>query len=464
MVKRNKGLEGEQALVWDAQNRLSQVRNRSGDLVEQYWYGVEGARVKKTSGGTTTYTFFAHYEEEVTGTVTTAISHYSFGGLRFAVKRGAALHHLHGDHLGSTSLTTDTAGAATASRAYYAYGAERSSTGELQTDRTFTGQKRDATGLMYYNARYYDPALGTFVSPDTIVPDPGMVIDYNRFLYVRGNPLTYNDPSGHSGLDRAWESRFASAHNGNGPVDSDRIDRIVSLHIVGPSTGSLTWGPEDWAEYALNREKYLLGLIGKAGVEIDRASWGRDPNRSVHLQLLAEGVVALGYQIGRLHGSSLVTGLVHLRTLIGGRVTWYRYGKGTDFSLCALGSACALPPYAIQFYDELFASGSPSDAAHRIFLRGIAVHEMAHKIHAEAVSPGTQSMGFVGKWLPNIAAGKGAWNMSNNVTHRVWAAHENWAEGIAAYTIKDYGPKPTPGALYPLSANQLRDIETVLGP
>ena len=204
MVKRNKGLEGEQALVWDAQNRLSQVRNKSGDLVEQYWYGVDGARVKKTSGGTTTYTFFAHYEEEVTGTVTTAVSHYSFGGLRFAVKRGAALHHLHGDHLGSTSLTTDTAGAATASRAYYAYGAERSSTGELQTDRTFTGQKRDATGLMQYNARYYDPALGTFVSSDSLVPDPGMVLDYNRFLYVRGSPLTYADPTGHF-LETLWD-------------------------------------------------------------------------------------------------------------------------------------------------------------------------------------------------------------------------------------------------------------------
>ena len=49
---------------------------------------------------------------------------------------------------------------------------------------------------MYYNARYYDPALGTFISPDSIIPDPGMVIDYNRFLYVRGNPFKYTDPSG----------------------------------------------------------------------------------------------------------------------------------------------------------------------------------------------------------------------------------------------------------------------------
>ena len=112
------------------------------------------------------------------------------------MKRGSALYHLHGDHLGSTSLTT--AGSVVeGSRAYNAYGSERAASGDLQTDRTFTGQKRDATGLLYYNARYYDPALGTFISPDSLVPDPGRVISYNRFLYARGNPLKYTDPSGH---------------------------------------------------------------------------------------------------------------------------------------------------------------------------------------------------------------------------------------------------------------------------
>jgi RHS repeat-associated protein len=39
-----------------------------------------------------------------------------------------------------------------------------------QTARGFTGQRLDDTGLMHYNARLYDPALGRFVSADTIVP------------------------------------------------------------------------------------------------------------------------------------------------------------------------------------------------------------------------------------------------------------------------------------------------------
>ena len=196
MTVRNKGLASQQTLVWDNENRLSQVQDSNGDMVEQYWYDVDGARVKKSSGTTTTYTFFGNYEEEVTGGVTTVVSYYSFGGLRVAVQRGTALFHLHVDHLGSTSLTT--AGSAVeASRAYYAYGAERAASGDLQTDRTFTGQKRDATGLMYYNARYYDPALGTFVSPDTLVPGAGSVVNYNRFLYAGGNPLRFSDPSGY---------------------------------------------------------------------------------------------------------------------------------------------------------------------------------------------------------------------------------------------------------------------------
>jgi RHS repeat-associated protein len=42
-----------------------------------------------------------------------------------------------------------------------------------QTKVNYTGQKLDGTGLLYYHARYYDPTLARFVSPDSIVPDEG---------------------------------------------------------------------------------------------------------------------------------------------------------------------------------------------------------------------------------------------------------------------------------------------------
>ena len=53
--------------------------------------------------------------------------------------------------------------------------------------RAYTGQELDDTGLLYYGARYYDPTLGRFVSPDTLIPDPTQPLDYNRYLYARGN-------------------------------------------------------------------------------------------------------------------------------------------------------------------------------------------------------------------------------------------------------------------------------------
>ncbi len=68
----------------------------------------------------------------------------------------------------------------------------------LPTDRQYTGQRWDADlGLYDYRARTYDPALGRFIQPDTVVPEPGDPQSLNRYAYVLNNPLRYNDPSGH---------------------------------------------------------------------------------------------------------------------------------------------------------------------------------------------------------------------------------------------------------------------------
>jgi len=75
---------------------------------------------------------------------------------------------------------------------------ERASTGTMPTDRGYTGQlEADEVGLYYYNARWYDQELARFVTPDSIVPDPYNLLDWDRYVYARSNPILYNDPSGH---------------------------------------------------------------------------------------------------------------------------------------------------------------------------------------------------------------------------------------------------------------------------
>jgi RHS repeat-associated protein len=119
--------------------------------------------------------------------------YYYAGAQRVAMRKNGAVAYLHGDHLGSTSLATDAIGDEVPdSRVlYYPYGEVRyGDLEDLPTDFGFTGQRVEESlgGLMDYNARYYDPALGRFVSADTIVPNSGNPQNFNRFTYVLNNP------------------------------------------------------------------------------------------------------------------------------------------------------------------------------------------------------------------------------------------------------------------------------------
>ncbi len=102
------------------------------------------------------------------------------------------------DHLGSTSVTTDSTGVLVSSKLYTAFGETRTSTGMTASDYLYTGQREESEiGLYFYHARFYDVALARFISADTIVPQPGDPLAWDRYSYVKNNPLSYTDPSGH---------------------------------------------------------------------------------------------------------------------------------------------------------------------------------------------------------------------------------------------------------------------------
>jgi RHS repeat-associated protein len=66
----------------------------------------------------------------------------------------------------------------------------------VPTDEKFTGQKLDSTGLYFYNARYYDPEIGRFISADPVGQTMFNPQSLNRYTYVLNNPLKYTDPNG----------------------------------------------------------------------------------------------------------------------------------------------------------------------------------------------------------------------------------------------------------------------------
>jgi RHS repeat-associated protein len=114
------------------------------------------------------------------------------------MRQDDVVYFIHSDHLGSTSLTTDISGTLVAETRYLPYGEERWTNEAQPTDFTFTGQRAErGFALMDYNARYYDPGLGRFVSADTLVPEAGNPQALNRYAYAGNNPVRYTDPSGH---------------------------------------------------------------------------------------------------------------------------------------------------------------------------------------------------------------------------------------------------------------------------
>jgi RHS repeat-associated protein len=130
------------------------------------------------------------------------------------------------DHLGSSSVITNQTGAVVERVEYKPYGETTVRTGSVNLPQKFTGQRLDSsTGLYFYNARYYEPTLGRFISADPIVVRPGDPQDLNRYAYCRNNPLNRVDPSGHG-----WFRNFGAA-----------LIQIVGI-VAAPFTGGASLG------------------------------------------------------------------------------------------------------------------------------------------------------------------------------------------------------------------------------
>lgn len=113
----------------------------------------------------------------------------------------------HPDHLGSSTVLTNEAGAVIGRFSYRPFGGF---SGPAPSDGAaihhyFTGQELDASTELYHlGARYYDPALGRFTQPDPLLDgDP----QNGPYTYARNNPLRLIDPTGlsfHSNLGSGW--------------------------------------------------------------------------------------------------------------------------------------------------------------------------------------------------------------------------------------------------------------------
>ena len=104
------------------------------------------------------------------------------------------------DVRGSTSSLIDASGTAAAAYEYDEFGNTTIRAGaDFDNELCYTGQVYDKeTGLYYYNARFYDPEDGRFLTQDTYRGENMEPETLHLYAYCANNPVNYVDPSGHA--------------------------------------------------------------------------------------------------------------------------------------------------------------------------------------------------------------------------------------------------------------------------
>ncbi len=195
-LENNRGHVGslDEVHIYGTALSATQVQKLYGASASRFVYDGDGNRIKKLENGVSTVYINRYYEKNLTASEET--KHYFLGAKEVAFKKGTNLYYLLTDHLGSTSVITDSAGNHMDAATYYPFGSRRASDVTL-TDKLFTGQEADQTGLDFFEARYYDTSLGRFISSDSVVPGATNPQAFNRYAYTVNNPLKYIDPTGH---------------------------------------------------------------------------------------------------------------------------------------------------------------------------------------------------------------------------------------------------------------------------
>jgi RHS repeat-associated protein len=184
--------DGQRLFAYDDGDQIVGITAPGGSVA--FVNDGEGRRVKKISAsGTSVYV--GRYLE----CTAAACARYVFAGdTRIAVRTDADVKFYHQNHQGSTALVTDAAGRILEGLDYLPFGATQSDAGAVSMTHKFTGQALDPeTGLYDYKARFYDPVLGRFLSPDTLLQNVYDPQALNRYTYCRNNPVVLVDESGH---------------------------------------------------------------------------------------------------------------------------------------------------------------------------------------------------------------------------------------------------------------------------
>ena len=190
--------------TYDGLNQL--IGFTDGETVASYAYNVDGLRIKKTVDDKTIHHVWDGSQQIIADVVdnefyeancylrgTNLVATYNYQN---GVKSGYTYYtqNAHGDVVN----LTDETGAVTKSYTYDAFGVEQNIDDADDNAFRYCGEYYDSeSGTIYLRARYYDPAIGRFISRDSVAGKNTDPLSLNLYTYCHNNPIIGTDPSGH---------------------------------------------------------------------------------------------------------------------------------------------------------------------------------------------------------------------------------------------------------------------------
>ncbi|MCA1843039.1 MAG: hypothetical protein LC792_07570, partial [Actinobacteria bacterium] len=176
------------------------------------------------------------------GLVVAADTYYTrdSGGNLVGTRTGGNNYYYLFDGLGSVVALTDSAGNVANRYSYDPYGNTVSASGSVFNVWGFAGgfiDHGDATGLVQFGQRYYDPAVGRWTQQDPVGPR-------TNYLYAGDDPLNFVDPSGMNAVsDFFTKSGKCIAKELESPTSNDVVSH-VSEGVGGDAlaTGAAAFG------------------------------------------------------------------------------------------------------------------------------------------------------------------------------------------------------------------------------
>ena len=317
------------ALEYDTENRLVKVCqdtsnngicDTSETVMASFTYDGDGKRVKSVMGSETILFIGAHYEIKNPGSGQEVTKYYFAGASRIAMRKyvipqSMTVEYLLGDHLGSTSITTDSSGNKVSEMRYNPWGEIRASwtAGTSTTpaykllNYTFTGQYSDSyINLLWYGSRHYDPELGRFIQPDTIVPNIGKGVNVNLIVGYNETPFLdqLNEYNAKILAELSGQRKPLIRQINLDPQGFDRYSYTNNNPVkFTDSTGHCIW---DLCILEIGVVSIGIIELAAAGGTVAFAAYIYGPEGDEHIESLTNGIISAGEQVSEITTLDLV--------------------------------------------------------------------------------------------------------------------------------------------------------------